>query len=235
MIRKLLPIVALSALLLGACGAPPEATAETESALNGHSVPPANYSWNSYSQPWTCAPAVGTHPLWNPMVNPWPMNSVNSWCQWMPATSTSLLPWNVDNCWSGGTPSGAVDIYSNTNFTGSCARVFGLGAPIYGLGHTAPMEWDADLIEVNGWHSLWTPPGGTPQFAGIKSIVVGPQTDLYLCQGPFTGPPGARCNAYVSWGMSTGGIQVGLPNMLQSSGLFFETAALRVNANTQSP
>lgn len=226
-------IFALSfALASLGCGVPPEEdVAAEQSALNGHSIAPAAYSWNSYSQPWTCAPAQGTHPQWLPMTNPWPMNTQNSWCQWMPATSTSLLPWNVDECWSGGTPSGAVDIYSNTDYTGSCARLFGLGAPIYGVGHMAPFLWDADLMEVNGWHSTWTPPGGTPQFAGVKSMIIGPQTDVVLCAGPFTGPVGSPCNAYTSQGIHIGPIQIGYPNMIQSNGLFFETAAIKINAN----
>jgi hypothetical protein len=217
-------------LAAGACGAAPEPTAETQSALVGQSVPPAGYSWNSYSQPWVCAGAVGTHPAWNPMSAPWPLNTTNSWCQWMP-TPNGANPWNVDFCWAGGTPNGAVDIYSNTDYTGSCARLYGLSASIYGLGHDAPFSWNADLVEANGWHSTWTPPGGTPQFQGIKSMIIGPQTDLLLCEGPFTGPGGAPCNAYRAEGFHIGPNQVGYPGMIGSNGLFFETAALRVNAN----
>lgn len=228
MIRKMLISLATIAVMTCACGAPPEPVAASQSALIGSSVPPAAYNWNSYSQPWVCAGAVGSHPTWNPMVSPLPMNNTNSWCQWMPATSTSLLPWNTDECWPGGTPSGAIDIYSNTNLTGSCARLYGLGAPVYGLGHTAPFTWNADLMEVNGWHSTWIPTGGTPQFAGVKSVSIGPYTAATFCAGPITGPEGAPCQ-YHQIGVGTFGAGVSYQGMIDpAGGLFFETAAIKV-------
>lgn len=220
---KPLVIFVTAALLTVACVSDPLPEPTGSQELNGFSVPPPG-GWGT--EPWVCAGAVGSHPAWIPTNNPWPMNTTNSWCQWMPASTAGIFPYHVWSCDTTVTHNGSMQLYSGSNYTGDCALVWG--------GDTAhPLDaywYDADLVEVNGWHSIWTPVGGTQQFVGIKSVKFGPYTSAQLCMGPLTGSAGSPCNAYTSMGVGTGPISVGYPNLLQSNGLFFETAAFAIQA-----
>lgn len=209
-LRRYLVSTALCLVVASACGVP-EPVAEVTSALNGVSVPPPG-GWGT--EPWLCA---GT---WDPMNTPWP---AHGWCQWQPGTTGGGNPWGVTPCHgTGPTVPGTMDLWSQKNYGGSCARITGNG--------TAGYWWDSDLIQVNGWLSIWTPVGGTEQFVGVKSIKVAPHTAVQLCQGPLTGNASDPCNAYISWGIATGPVMVGYPAMVQAGGLFFQTAALTLAA-----
>lgn len=207
-------------VLLCACGAPPEDISVTTAAVNGYSVPPSG-GWGT--EPWICSGPVGTHPAWVPTSYPWPMNTTNSWCQWQPSPTAGMYPYHVSTCsWSPDPVwNGTAYLYSEPGYGGSCALVYGDG--------TTPYGYDADLVEVNGWHSIWTPTGGTQQFAGIKSIKFGPHTGASLCAGPLTGPTSNPCNAYHSIGVGTGTTGTSWTAMIDpNGGLFFETAAFQI-------
>jgi len=218
-------VLSFAMALIAACGAPPEPTIGTRSGLNGFSVPPPG-GWGL--EPWICSGPVGSHPAWVPTNHPWPIDTTNGWCQWMPTPNAGIYPYHVWACDPGDpTHNGSMQIYSENNYGGDCALIWG--------GDTAhpldPYMYDADLVEVNGWHSIWTPVGGTQQFKGIKSIKIGPYTSAYFCEGPFTGPPGAPCNLYPSSASSNNNpTSVNWPQMLWNNGLFFETAAIQLQA-----
>jgi len=215
--------LSIAIALAAACGAPPEPTIGTRFGLNGYSVPPPG-GWGT--EPWICSGPVGSFPAWVPTNYPWPMNTTNSWCQWMPTPNAGIFPYHVWSCETTPTHNGSMQLYSGPGYTGSCAAVWG--------GDTAhPLDaywYDADLVEVNGWHSIWTPVGGTQQFAGIKSVKIGPHTSAQFCQGPLTGPAGAPCNAYSALGVGTQNTGVNWTAMIASNGLYFETAAFWIQA-----
>lgn len=203
---------------VAACSAPPEeAVAKVQSAVTIHSTPPAGSSWANQEEPWLCSPST-----WNPIVgNNWPPNG---WCSWQPDPNSDIYPWNVSFCTVNPDWAGSIQIYSEENFGGDCAQVF--AAPGGGA-----FQWNVDLVEVNGWHSIWTPPGGTPQFKGIKSMKVANHTSVLLCNGPFTGPSGAPCNLYPFLGISnTSNGSTSYPHILTPGGLFFEVAAFQIQA-----
>lgn len=201
------------AVLLFGCGGRPLDAGTTEQAVTFNSPAPPG-GWGT--QPWLCSPQS-----WNPIVsNNWP---VNGWCSWQPDPNSGLYPPHVSTCAWSPDPiwNGTIYIYSENNFGGSCAMIWA---------DTTPLIMNVDLVEVNGWHSQWTPPGGTLQYKNIKSMKIGPYTSAYLCSGPFTGPPGAPCNLYPSMGLGSFASGAGYPNMLTAGGLYFETAAIQLQA-----
>lgn len=155
MIRKLLPIVALSALLLGACGALPEPAAETKSAV--------------LTAPWICAPQT-----YDPLVLPnggWP---AMGFCVFQPDPGCPgcALPPDVKRCDDdpvyppGHPPAGNVDAFTGANYLGRCARLISTRH-----GNGVPVFWDYAHTVVNGWDVY---DSTLMRFTYIKSVVIGP-------------------------------------------------------------
>lgn len=214
MIRKLLPILAMFAVLMSACGAPPdEPIADTQAALNGHSVPP-----NPLGS-WPTTPPAGCLHFWDPMNSTWP---AHGFCPWQPVAANQD-PWGVGNC-AGAAPSvpGTMWLYSGPNYTGSCAAIYATGYPGY--------QYDSDLVQTYGWLSIWTQPfTGRQMQVNIQSIRVAPSTNVGLCEGPFTGP-GSTCQLYRQIGISTatGGQGVNYPSVTYPDGSPFTIAAIQL-------
>jgi len=202
MIRKLLPILALATVLVSACGAPPDPVDDTRAALNGHS----SQDWTT-TQPWLCY--VG-----NPMTAPY--FPAGSYCTWQPDPNSDLLPYGVHKCVGAAPGVGKMWLYSGGGFAGSCAE-------IYSPHGTAPYQFDSDLVQANGW--LETYEG----IYGALSMRVGPTTNLILCAGPLTGPPGAPCNQYHSVGIGTFAQGVNYPSIVDPiGGGPFTVAAIQI-------
>jgi hypothetical protein len=208
--RRLLALPVIL-LLAASCGGPaPDLTGEAESALNGHSIVPPGGGWTSFTQPWLCDVPIG----WNPMISTWP---AHGHCQWMPS-ATSGPDWNVQKCIGDPTTPGTADIYSFSGNAGSCARIAGLGG-------TTPFQWDSDLVQVNGWLSIWINSGGFPKQTSINSIKVAPHTEVILCEGPFTGPANNPCNAYNAFQVDTGPVVISYPSLP-----IYQPAAIQIKA-----
>lgn len=207
-------IAALLAVLPCACSAPPEPAAETASALNGQSVPPPG-GWGNGPQ--ICS---GT---WNPMAQLWP---AHGFCVWQPDPGAPGYPWNVGPC-LGPAPSvpGTIWIYSGENYTGSCAQV----ANAF---NTTPYQFDSDLVQYNGWLSIWHQ-NLTKHAVWIKSIRWAPTTRVQLCDGPFSatsGPPNVLCAPpSIAVGGDSGAQGLNIPNLILSNGAYYIPAAIQLS------
>lgn len=221
--RLLIPLALFITAL--SCGAPPEPEriGPWVAELNGFSQYPVQ------NEPWLCSGPVAPYPAWMPNISPWPMNTINSWCQWQPASweTSSQYPYQVWSCDLAGNPNppwhGSAYLFNADSFAGDCANIWG-GTSAQPL---AAYQYDADVVELNGWHSTWTPAGGSASRMMIRSIKMAPYTRLILCPGPLTGPASQPCQTSPAVDVTTTSLGA---TFQYGVGFLTEIAAIQIQA-----